>query len=148
MRSTLSQTSWNHFFAHWIKSPSWLSWLCTRLQVKRHLQNTSTGLVATNWCPSLFLLDSGKHSNLKALLEVFAHLWCGSSLPQRAVVLMEGMIGLKGHFPCYLHHTSLWMDSHNLIHLTYTCSITLHTSLVPRPSPSFPVSQDSAWEQG
>ena len=56
VRSTLSQTSWNHILqmSHWIKSPSWLSWLCTWLQVRWHLHNTSMGLVATNRCHKFY----------------------------------------------------------------------------------------------
>ena len=70
---------------------------CTRFQVSQHLQNTSTGLVATNWCcPSFLLLDSGKHSNLflrmhflrcSLIFDCSKFCRCGSSPPQRAVAL-------------------------------------------------------------
>ena len=54
---------------------------------------------------------------------------------------MEGMIGLKGHFPCYLHHTSLWMDSHNFdpfdIYMQYNITYQPRSQALAQ-FPSFP----------
>ena len=102
-------TPWNIFFKRQLKNMDPMELIFqrtvekygphgTRFQVRRHLQNTSTGLVATNRCrPSLLLfLDSGKHSNLFLRKQFFRCFLifdcskfcrCGSSPPQRAVAL-------------------------------------------------------------